>query len=68
MITLADTTVYNLDQLDLTHCVVGPDLVARVNGDVTLFRRDGHVVEFLGTFDGAACAFAALDRIDAPRR
>jgi len=46
--------------------VIGPDLVARLDGTVTLYRRNGHVVEFFGRFDGPASAFAALDRIYDP--
>jgi hypothetical protein len=66
MTALADTPVTYLDDLDLARCIVGPDLVAHVNGQVTVYRRHGHVVELLGVFDGAGDAFAALDAIDAP--
>lgn len=54
----------DLDDLDLTHCVVGPDLVARFDGSVTLYRREGRYVELLGAFDGPASAFAAIDALD----
>jgi hypothetical protein len=66
-ISLADNPVTNLDELDLTGCVIGPDLVERLDGTVTLYRRNGHAVEFFGRFDGPASAFAALDRIYDPR-
>jgi hypothetical protein len=56
----------DLDDLDLTHCVVGPDLVARLDGSVTLYRREGRSVAPLGVFDGPASALAALDALDAP--
>lgn len=58
-------TTFDLDDLDLTHCVVGPDLVARLDGSITLFRRRGRSVELLGEFDGPVSAFVALDAIDA---
>jgi hypothetical protein len=57
---------FDLDDLDLTHCVVGPDLVARLDGSVTLYRREGRRVTPLGVFDGPASAFAAIDALDAP--
>jgi hypothetical protein len=58
--------VANTD-LDLSDCVVGPDLIARFAGDnVTIYRRYGRTAELLGCFDSPAEAFAALDRIDAP--
>ena len=57
-------TTLDLDDLDLTHCVVGPDLVARFDGSVTLFRRTGRQVEMLGVFDGPAAAWTALDALD----
>ena len=57
---------FDLDDLDLTHCVVGPDLVARLDGSVTLYRREGRSVALLGVFDGPASAFAAIDALDAP--
>jgi hypothetical protein len=56
----------DLDDLDLTHCVVGPDLVARFDGSVTLYLRNGRSVVPLGVFDGPASALAALDALDAP--
>jgi hypothetical protein len=56
----------DLDDLDLTHCVVGPDLVARLDGSVTLYRRQGRSVTPLGVFDGPASALAAIDVLDAP--
>jgi hypothetical protein len=59
-------TYTDLDDLDLTHCVVGPDLVARFDGSVTVYRREGRRVEMLGTFDGPASAFACIDALDAP--
>ena len=57
-----------LDSLDLSHCVVGPDLVAEIVGQqVTIFRRQGtHGIEHAGTYRGAAAAWAALDVEDAP--
>jgi hypothetical protein len=57
---------FDLDDLDLTHCVVGPDLVARLDGSVTLYRRKGRRVTPLGIFDGPASALAAIDALDAP--
>jgi hypothetical protein len=60
------TTYIDLDDLDLTHCVVGPDLVARLDGSVTLYRREGRSVAPLGVFDGPASALAAIDALDAP--
>jgi hypothetical protein len=57
---------FDLDDLDLTHCVVGPDLVARLDGSVTLYRREGRSVTPLGIFDGPASALAAIDALDAP--
>lgn len=63
-----DTVCYfDIDELDLTHCVVGPDLVARLDGSVTVYRREGRRVIPLGVFDGPASAFAAIDALDAPR-
>jgi hypothetical protein len=59
-------TYIDLDDLDLTHCVVGPDLVARLDGSVTLYRREGRSVTPLGVFDGPASALAAIDALDAP--
>jgi hypothetical protein len=56
----------DLDDLDLTHCVVGPDLVARFDGSVTVYRREGRNVELFGVFDSPASAFAAIDALDAP--
>jgi hypothetical protein len=60
------TTYIDLDDLDLTHCVVGPDLIARLDGSVTLYRREGRSVTRLGVFDGPASALAAIDALDAP--
>jgi hypothetical protein len=57
---------FDLDDLDLTHCVVGPDLVARLDGSVTLYRRQGRSVALLGVFDGPASALAAIDALDVP--
>ena len=57
----------DLDDLDLTHCVVGPDLVARLDGSVTLYRREGRSVLPLGVFDGPASALAAIDALDVGR-
>jgi hypothetical protein len=68
MLTLTDTAATSLDDLDLSDCVVGPDLVARWNGDVTLYRRNGHTIELVGVFDSSASAFAALDAFDAPNQ
>lgn len=56
----------DLDDLDLTHCVVGPDFVARLDGSVTLYRRKGRTVTPFGVFDGPASALAAIDTLDAP--
>jgi hypothetical protein len=60
-----NNTTLDLDDLDLTHCVVGPDLVARLDGSITLFRRRGRRVEMLGVFDGPVSALMALDALDA---
>jgi hypothetical protein len=68
MSALTDIALTSLDDLDLTDCIVGPDLVASVDEQITLYRRDGHVVELLGVFDRASDAFAALDGFDAPGR
>ena len=56
--------VIDLDDLDLSHCVVGPGLVVRIDGLVTVYRRRGHTVEIFGVFDGPASAFTALDAAD----
>jgi hypothetical protein len=63
-----NSTTFDLDDLDLTHCVIGTDLVARFDGSVTLFRRHGRRVELFGVFDGPVSAFAAIDTLDAPER
>jgi hypothetical protein len=60
-------THFDIDDLDLTHCVVGPDLVARLDGSVTLYRRKGRSVTPLGVFDGPASALAAIDALDTPQ-
>jgi hypothetical protein len=68
MSALADIAPTSLDDLDLTHCIVGPDLVADMSDQITVYRRHGHVIELLGVFDRASDAFAALDAIDTPVR
>jgi hypothetical protein len=60
-----NTSVY-LDELDLTECVMGPDLLARFDETVTVYRRDGQLVRLVGVFDGPAPALAALDALDCP--
>jgi len=62
-----NSTTFDLDDLDLTHCVVGPDLVARFDGAVTVFLRQGRRLELFGVFDGPVSAFAAIDTLDAPK-
>jgi hypothetical protein len=64
--TLLADRVIDLDDLDLTQCVAGPDFVVHVDGIVTLYRREGRSVELFGVFDGPASALAALDAFDAP--
>jgi hypothetical protein len=58
----------DIDDLELTRCVLGPDYVALIDGFVTLYRRAIRSVELLGVFDGPATALAAIDAIDAPAR
>jgi hypothetical protein len=65
-VTTRTVNYLDLDDLDLTHCVVGPDLVARLDGSVTVYRREGRSVTPLGVFDGPASALAAIDVLDAP--
>jgi hypothetical protein len=66
MTLLANRTI-DLDDLDLTDCVVGPDFVVHVNEIVTLYRREGRSVELFGVFDGPASALEALDAVDVGR-
>jgi hypothetical protein len=62
-----DIHVVAIDDLNLSRCVVGPDLIARfVRDSVTVYRRFGHTVEFLGRFDTPEEALATIDEIDAP--
>ena len=67
MTNLEHHTPAHLDDLDLTRCVVGPDLVVQISDVVTVYRRRGSSVELVGAFDGPAAAFAALDEFDAPK-
>jgi hypothetical protein len=55
--------VLDIDDLDLTKCVVGPDHVLLTGEAVTLYRREGRHVELVGVFADPA---DALDAIDAP--
>jgi hypothetical protein len=58
----------DIDDLELTRCVLGPDYIALIDGVVTIYRRAVRRVELLGVFDGPASAFAAIDAFDAPSR
>jgi hypothetical protein len=52
----------DIEGLDLSRCIVGPDLVAEIDGErVTIWRRRGGGVELAGVYRGAAAAWAALD-------
>ena len=63
---IEETAPTHLDDLDLSRCVVGADLVVQISDLVTVYRRHGSRVELVGAFDGPAAAFAALDALDAP--
>jgi hypothetical protein len=63
-----DYTILDIEDLDLTKCVVGPDHVVLMDELVTLYRREGRRVDLFGVFDGPAEAFHALDTLDAPQR
>jgi hypothetical protein len=56
----------SLDELDMSECFIGPDVIAHFGQCVTLYRREGVRVRPIGVFDDAARAFAALDALDAP--
>lgn len=65
--TILDTidTSTDLDALDLSHCVIGPDLVIYEDRGITrLYRRSGHALRLLGEIDDALSAWAALDQLD----
>ena len=62
----APAPAVTLDQLDLSECLVTPDLIAHLGHSVTLYRCEGPHVHVIGVFDDPAEAFAALDVLDAP--
>jgi hypothetical protein len=62
----APAPAVTLNQLDLSECLVTPDLIAHFGHSVTLYRCEGPNVHVIGVFDDAADAFAALDVLDAP--
>ena len=66
MTSIDETTPTHLDDLDLSRCVIGDDLVVQISDRVTVYRRRGSRVELVGAFDGPAAAFAALDELEAP--
>ena len=60
------TYATSIDELDLTRCIIGPDLVAEIGKDrVTIYRHYGAQLELVGTYEGPAAALAMIDEIDA---
>lgn len=54
----------DLDDLDLTDCVVGPDAILDRKDGLVLYAREGRGVRELGRFHSVAAAWDALDALD----
>jgi hypothetical protein len=56
--------VLDIDDLDLTRCVVADDAILERGDSLTLYARHGRSVREIGRFVNAADAMDALDVLD----
>jgi hypothetical protein len=63
---LVTDSIQTIHDLDLSGCIIGPDLIAHFgDGHVTLYRREGAAVELLGSFEEPSAALEVIDLLDA---
>jgi hypothetical protein len=67
-ISATDSTPVDIDELELTRCVLGRDYVVMIDTQITLYRRAIRQVELVGIFDEPGAAFEALDAIEVRRK
>ncbi|MHB8692038.1 MAG: hypothetical protein ACYDHH_12400 [Solirubrobacteraceae bacterium] len=63
-VSATDNAPVDIDELELTRCVLGRDYVVMIDARITLYRRAIRRVELIGIFDEPGAAFEALDAID----
>jgi hypothetical protein len=67
-ISATDSTPVDIDELELTRCVLGRDYVVMIDTQITLYRRAIRRVALVGIFDEPGAAFEALDAIEVSRK
>lgn len=66
-ISATDSAPVDIDDLQLTRCVLGRDYIVMIDTQITLYRRAIRRVELVGIFDEPGTAFEAIDAIEARR-